>query len=78
MKKGRWIALDIGYGFGGRTRIDDVLRDTYISTFRFGFTLAFPLATRHTLKLVGTSGVRLEKGPDFDALAIAYQYRWGS
>jgi hypothetical protein len=78
MRKGRWIALDVGYGFGGRTTIDNILKDTYISTFRFGITLAFPLAPDHTLKLVGASGVRLQKGPDFDALALTYQYRWGS
>jgi hypothetical protein len=78
MRKGRWIALDVGYGFGGRTSVEDVPRDTYISTFRFGLTLAFPVSPKHTLKLVGASGVRLQKGPDFDALAVTYQYRWGS
>jgi hypothetical protein len=78
MQKGRWIALDVGYGFGGRTSIDDILKDTYISTFRFGLTLAFPVSAKHTLKIVGATGVRLQKGPDFDALAVTYQYRWGS
>jgi hypothetical protein len=78
MQKGRWIALDIGYGFGGRTSIEDIPRDTYISTFRFGLTLAFPVSPQHTLKVVGTTGVRLQKGPDYDALGVTYQYRWGS
>jgi hypothetical protein len=78
MRKGRWVALDIGYGFGGRTKINGVLKDTYISTLRFGLTLAFPIGVRHTLRMVGASGVRLQKGPDFDALAVTYQYRWGS
>ena len=78
MRKGRWVALDIGYGFGGRTKIDGVLKDTYISTFRFGLTLAFPIGARNTLRLVGASGVRLKRGPDFDALGATYQFRWGS
>ena len=76
MRKGRWIALDVGYGFGGRTTVNDIPKDTYISTFRFGFTLAFPLNLNHTLRLVGASAVRLQKGADFDALAVTYQYRW--
>jgi hypothetical protein len=78
MRKGRWVSLGVGYGFGGRTSIDAVLKDTYISTFRFGLTLAFPVAPKQTLRVVGVSGVRLQKGPDFDALALTYQYRWGS
>ena len=77
MRKGSWIALNVGYGCGGRTSVNDIPRDTYISTFRFGFTLAFPLSLNHTLRLVAASAVRLQKGADFDALALSYQYRWG-
>jgi hypothetical protein len=72
-----WAALDAGYAIGGRTKINGVELDTRISTFRFGATLVFPVAARHTLKLTGLTGVRHERGPDFDAVAVAYQYRWG-
>lgn len=77
MRKGRWIALDIGYGFGGSTTINDLPRDTHISTIRLGATLAFSLKPQHTVKIVGTSGIRFERGADFDACALTYQYRWG-
>jgi hypothetical protein len=74
---GRWLSLDIGYGFGGRSIVNGSERDTRISAFRFGFTYVWPLSPAHALKLLGASGVRTEKGPDFDVLGLAYQFRWG-
>jgi hypothetical protein len=75
--RGKWLALDLGYGFGGRTLVNDEPRDTRISGFRFGAELVAPLGIHHALKLVFASGVRIERGPDFDAVALTYQYRWG-
>jgi hypothetical protein len=72
-----WIALDGGYGIGGRTAIDDVELETLISTFRFGITGAVQLASQHTVRLVLASGARVLRGPDFDAIALTYQFRWG-
>jgi hypothetical protein len=76
-KRRIWMALDAGYGIGGRTKINGVEKDTRISTFRFGVTFALPVAKRHTLKLSGFTGVRVERGPDFNAVVLSYQYRWG-
>lgn len=76
-KRRIWIAVDAGYAFGGRTEVNGVLLDTRISTFRFGVDLAVPLAFRHTVKISGVTGVRHERGPDFDAVALTYQYMWG-
>lgn len=75
--RGRWLAFDLGYGIGGRTTIDGDVRDTRISTFRFGLTFAIPIGVAHTLRLVAASAVRIERGPDFDAFGTTYQYRWG-
>lgn len=71
-----WIALSAGYGLGGRTYINDDERDSRISTFRFGLTFAVPVGIHHTIRLTGVSGARLEQGSDFNAVGIAYQYRW--
>jgi hypothetical protein len=73
--KGRWLAFDLGYGVGGQGTISGVERDNRISTFRFGATLALPVAAAHTLRFTLLSGVRLEKGPDFDAYGASWQYR---
>lgn len=74
--KGRWLALDGGYGYGGRSLIDGVERETRISTFRFGLTCAAPIATHHTLRLTLASGARVERGADVDAIGVSYTYRW--
>ena len=77
-RRGRWLALDVGYGIGGRAIVEGTETDTRISAFRFGLTAAVPVSPRQTLRFVVASGVRIEKGPDFDALGISYQYRWGN
>ena len=71
-----WIAADGGYGVGARTRINNELRDTRLSTFRFGLTYAISIMKQHTFKLTVFSGRRLEKGPDFDSVVLVYNFRW--
>jgi hypothetical protein len=75
--KGIWASADLGYGIGGRTKIEGVLRDTRISTFRFGLTLSVPVARQHAIKLYVVSGARVERGPDFDGIGVGYMYFWG-
>ncbi|MCD4735640.1 MAG: transporter [Bacteroidales bacterium] len=77
-KKGMWLAADVGYGVGGSAEVNDISLTTHMSTFRFGLTYALPLGENHTLKFTAVSGVRIERGPDFDAFGIAYQYRWNN
>lgn len=76
LPKQMWIALDAGYGYGGRTRIDGIELDTRMSTSRIGLTYVLPIKQHHALKFVVESGKRFEKGPDYNAATIAYQYRW--
>jgi len=71
-----WISFGAGYGLGGQTYINDEERDSRISTIRVGLTFAVPIGKHHTIRLNGLSGIRLEQGSDFDAIAISYQYRW--
>jgi hypothetical protein len=71
-----WLALDAGYGFGGKTYLNGEESDTRISTIRLGITFAVPVGQHHTFRLTGISGIRLERGSDFDAIALTYQYRW--
>lgn len=74
--KGMWMAADVGYGVGGTTQVNNIDLLTHMSTLRFGLTYALPLGENHSLKFTAVSGVRIERGPDFDAFGIAYQYRW--
>lgn len=77
LRNGMWMAFNTGYALGGKTNIDGEEMDTRISTFRFGFIYAVPLGLQHSLKFTAISAIRFEKGSDFDALAVGYQYRWG-
>jgi len=71
-----WLAADGGYGIGSRVSVNDELRDTRLSTFRFGLTYAISVLQQHTFKLTVYSARRLEKGPDFDSVVLAYSFRW--
>jgi hypothetical protein len=72
-----WIALDGGYGIGGRTELDGVETESLISTFRFGLTGAAQIVPQHTLRLALATAVRVERGADYNAVVLSYQYRWG-
>lgn len=76
LPKRMWIAVDGGYGIGGRTVLNERKMDTRMSTFRFGLTFAVPITEHHAFKFILDSGRRLEKGPDFNSVIISYQYRW--
>ncbi len=77
LRNGMWLAVSGGYAAGGRPTVDGDLRDFALATFRFSGTLVFPFARTHAVKLVLASSKRIEEGPDYDNVVLAYQYRWG-
>jgi hypothetical protein len=42
-----------------------------------GLTVALPVHRHHSLKLYASTGVATRTGSDFDAVGVAWQYRWG-
>jgi len=76
LPKGVWIAANGGYGVGGKSYVNGEQRESRSSAFRFGLTVAVPVAKHHSLKLALISGRRLEMGADYDGVTISYQYRW--
>jgi len=76
LKKGNWFALNVGYGIGARGYINDERRDNRISTIRLLAVYAIKLGKNHTLRIDATSGIRFEKGADFNAIGLSYQYGW--
>ena len=73
---GIWGALDATYYTGGRTTIDGQ-RAEPDKNLRVGGTIAIPLDRRNSLKLYGSTGAISRAGGSFDAIGIAWQYRWG-
>jgi hypothetical protein len=78
LRSGIWTSLDVTYFTGGRTRINDVLNNDLQQNWRVGATAAFPIDVRNSIKLYGSTGVSARTGNNYDALGIAWQYRWGS
>ena len=72
-----WVSLGTTYYTGGITTIDGFERDDLQNNWRTGFTLAIPIDRRHSIKLLGNSGVSTRTGNDYDSLGLFWQYRWG-
>ena len=77
LPRGMWIAGGVAYGVGGQVYVNGVFRNIRISNIRLGATFALPLAEHHTIKATFRSGIRFERGGDFDSVALIYQYFWG-
>jgi hypothetical protein len=74
--RGFWAGADAGYGRGGRTSVNDEEKDTLISNWRLGITLAIPISSHDSIKFGFVSGFTGGKGGDFSTVLGAYQYRW--
>jgi len=72
-----WVSVGATYYTGGITTIDSAERDDLQNNWRTGFTLAIPIDRRHSIKLLGSSGVSTRTGTDYDSLGLFWQYRWG-
>ena len=69
-----WLAFDATYYDGGRTTIDDVLKDDRQSNSRYGLTLSVPLSRTQSLKFHWNDGASTRIGSDFTTYGIAWQY----
>jgi hypothetical protein len=74
---GFWAAFDAAYYGGGQTTVGDVQNEDRQEGARLGLTLAFPLNKHHSLKLYAMTGFNPSWERDFDAIGVAWQYRWG-
>ncbi|AXK73613.1 transporter [Lysobacter sp. TY2-98] len=74
---GKWVSFDATWFTGGRTRIDGALNNDLQRNTRVGIVFALPVNPRNSVKLTASSGVVTRTGSDFDAVGIAWQYRWG-
>jgi hypothetical protein len=76
-KRGIWTSLDGTYYWGGSTTVDGVEGNDLQKNTRLGFTFALPLNIHNSLKLYLSTGVSTRTGSDFNAIGLAWQYRWG-
>lgn len=71
-----WVSLDGAYGYGGKTEVNGIPRNTEISSYRFGVTISHKINATSSVKLTLNSGKRIKRGPDFDAIGLSYQFLW--
>ena len=74
---GAWLALFATYFSGGRTTVDGIRGTDFKENSRIGLTLSLPVNRNNSMKLYANTGVSTRTGSDFDAVGIAWQYRWG-
>ena len=74
--KGIWLALDAGYGYGGRTYRNGQALNSTISGIRLGLTCSMPINPRHSIRVALVSGIRFNQGGDFNIFGVSYQYKW--
>jgi hypothetical protein len=74
---GSWLSVDGTWFAGGRSTIDDTLGNDLQQNWRLGATFAIPVDQLNSIKLSASSGVSARTGNNFDAIGVAWQYRWG-
>ena len=75
---GKWLSFDLTGFAGGRSRLDGALGNDLQQNWRIGMTVAIPVDRRNSVKFSASSGVAARTGNNFDAVGLAWQYRWGA
>ncbi|MFW2372257.1 MAG: transporter [Gammaproteobacteria bacterium] len=74
---GLWTAINMTYFTGGISKVDGIEKDNKLNNWRLGITLALPMNKFSSIKLAVSTGISTRTGTDFDAILLAWQYRWG-
>ena len=74
---GVWAAVDVTYYAGGKATVDGKEGERQ-ENVRVGGTIAIPVNRYNSVKLYGSTGAVARVGGSFNALGIAWQYRWGA
>jgi hypothetical protein len=71
-----WLAADGTWYHGGLTAVNDVSSSLALNNSRLGLTLSVPVGDRYSLKASYSSGLVVQKGTNFNTVAIAWQVLW--
>jgi hypothetical protein len=76
-RPGLWAAVDGTWYGGGRSCVNGDPSGDLKGSTRVGLTLALPVTVHNAVKLYGSTGLSTRTGDKFDAIGVAWQYRWG-
>ena len=74
-RPGFWGSIDANYYLGGRTTVDGDKNADFQRNSRLGFSLAYPFAGSHAIKLSFSAGVVTESEDDYNTVLLNYLYR---
>jgi Putative MetA-pathway of phenol degradation len=77
-KSGAWLSLDGIYFTGGRTTLNGMRDNNEQTNTRAGLTLALPVDRYNSIKFNASTGISTRTGSEFNAVGVAWQYRWGA
>ena len=71
-----WIAFDATGYRGGQALVDGNPVGTRLTNTRVGATLAFPVGSRHSVKIAYSTGAFVRFGANFNTLSVGWQTVW--
>ena len=74
---GAWSSIDVTYFAGGRTTLDDTMKEDRQQNWRVGGTLTLPVGPKNSVKLYLSNGVSARTGNNYFLAGVAWQHRWG-
>lgn len=77
LRPGLWTALSSTLDHGGRTETGGERNNDDQNNSRIGFTLAWSLDRRNSVKLYASNALHTRVGTDYDLVGIVFQHRWG-
>lgn len=73
-----WGSLDTTYYWGGATSVNGGESIDRQENWRGGATLSHALGRQSSVKVYAATGVAARAGSNFNALGVAFEYRWGA
>ena len=72
-----YISADATYFMGGQKYVNGTAISGSQENWRIGSTFSYPINKHNSIRLTGSKGVYSNTTPDYTALGISWQYRWG-
>jgi hypothetical protein len=71
-----WVAYNATFYAGGRSSIDDTIKDDRQSNTRIGLTAVMPVGKSNSIKLAASTGAVVRVGQDFTTFSFGWQHSW--
>jgi len=71
-----WMAFDVNYYYGARTRVDGVKNDDLQKNSRTGLTVVIPVGKRNVIKIATSTSLRASAAAEYSAVLLGYSRVW--